>query len=214
MKLAIHHFFILVKPDGNEAELLRQAGMIESPGRVHKGQGTQNRLFHFANATLELLWVHDREEACHGPARDLKLYERSENPAASPFGLIFCRQTEAGDSMPFPGWHYQPDYFDPPTGFHVADTSVDTKEPLCIYMPFIAPGDTGPGRVEGAYQLLSNITVTVAGATLSPILQQLNETDRLSILPGQAPLLTLTFDAGAQGHRIDFRPTLPLVIHH
>ncbi len=70
MNLELHHFFILVKPGAEVTELLSSIGMREGTRNKHEGQGTSNRRFNFSYGTLELLWIHDEEEALNGPGRD------------------------------------------------------------------------------------------------------------------------------------------------
>lgn len=43
MNIELHHFFILVKPGGEVAELLSSIGMQEGTRNKHEGQGTSNR---------------------------------------------------------------------------------------------------------------------------------------------------------------------------
>ncbi|MCB0137789.1 MAG: hypothetical protein KDD75_21980, partial [Caldilineaceae bacterium] len=59
---------------------------------------------------------------------------------------------------------------------------------------------------------LTGVTVTVAAPSLSPIAQLLADGGIASFELGAEPLATLRFDHGAQGRRIDLRPTLPLVL--
>lgn len=139
MNLELHHFFILVKPGAEVAELLSSIGMGEGTRNKHEGQGTSNRRFNFSNGTLELLWVHDEEEALSGPGRDMFLAERINDRTASPFGVIFNRKDSKSVEMPFEGWKYEPVYFQHPWAFHIGANSNNLIEPLCVYMPFIEP---------------------------------------------------------------------------
>ena len=123
MNLELNHFFILVEPEAKVADQLVAMGMLEGSGNVHQGQGTSNRRFYFSNGMLEFLWVHDAEEAINGPGRDMLFAERATNPVASPFGLIVHRKDNTTLEMPFEGWNYQPDYFNPPWAFHVGANS-------------------------------------------------------------------------------------------
>jgi hypothetical protein len=47
---------------------------------------------------------------------------------------------------------------------------------------------------------------------LSPIARALVANGLAAFESGAEPLLTLTFDGGAQGRAVDVRPTLPLVL--
>jgi len=213
MNLELHHFFILVKPEAKVAERLLALGMRESPGRIHAGQGTANRLFHFLNGTLELLWVHDAAEAENGPGHDLCFAQRTGNPAASPFGVLFNRKDNASLAMPFTGWHYQPDYFQPPQGFHVGANSTNVLEPLCIYMPFIEPAPAGKDTTDGIFKNITEVQIATPSQPMSDVLRIANSADRLSIASADEHLMDITFDNHQQGRTEDLRPGMPLIIH-
>ncbi len=104
---------------------------------------------------LEFLWGRDANEAKTVPVQGLRFLERVTNPTASPFGMIFIPGNDQGSpTMPFPGWHYQPDYCPPPKGFHVGANSKNLLEPLCFYFPFHDPGVPRPqpsDDYEGSY---------------------------------------------------------------
>lgn len=217
MTLEIDHAFILVDAPDKVGELLVEFGLEESFSRDHPGQGTSNRRFTFANGMLELLWLRDKDEAINGPGKGLQFCSRCNEATASPFGLVVNR-TQDVDSltsekeMPFEGWEYQPDYFKAPMAFYVGENAKDVSEPLCIYVPFMAP----PQRPvdEGMFRTLSQITVHTAKPNLSRVLSKLNHADRLRILSSDQHLMELTLDKNRQCKSKDFRPDIPLVIHY
>jgi hypothetical protein len=59
----IDHVLIFASIGAPEAERLIAFGLTEGSPNRHPGQGTANRRFFFDNATLELLWVENPEEA-------------------------------------------------------------------------------------------------------------------------------------------------------
>lgn len=59
---------------------------------------------------------------------------------------------------------------------------------------------------------LTHVSITISGDALSPIARSLNQNGLATIEPGTEPLLTLTFDGGAQGKTVDVRPALPLAL--
>jgi hypothetical protein len=59
---------------------------------------------------------------------------------------------------------------------------------------------------------LTGVTLAGPGQAESPIARTLVEAGVVSFEKDSAPLLTLTFDEGAQGRMVDVRPTLPLVL--
>jgi len=212
MNLELHHFFILVEPGAKVADLLCSLGMKEGARNKHEGQGTSNRRFNFSNGTLEILWINDVEEATQGPGQKMYLYERSQDVMASPFGLVFNRKDNSSLKMPFEGWHYQPDYFKPPMGFHVGQNSSYLLEPLCVYMPFIEP-DTSVGKVEeGVFSVISNVNVSTTSESLSDTLGIVSTTDRLEVNHGKEHLMEIIFDNHRHDQSRDLRPDLPLII--
>jgi len=211
MNLELDHLFILVEPEAKVADLLVSLGMEESFSRDHEGQGTSNRRFEFSNGMLEFLWVRDKDEAINGPGRDLLFPERSEKGTASPFGIILHRKDNSHLDMPFDGWTYQPDYFEPPKSFHIGMNSSDLLEPLCIYVPFIEPANR---KIEkGTFKSLSHVKIFTTKGKLSDVIAVADSADRLSIACGDQHLMEIIFDENQQGLSKDFRPYLPLIVH-
>lgn len=211
MPIKLDHVFILVEPEAAIAARLIQLGFQEGKSNTHPGQGTANRRIYFANGMLEFLWVRDADEARNGPGRELRFPERTADSAASPFGAIFVPDG-ASSAMPFPGWHYQPEYFPPPKGFHVGTNSQNLAEPLCFYFPFHTPGvpQTQPIRNP---QSISKVIISTPSPDTVGVLKVASQTDRLSIRPNSEHLMEITLDKQALGHTEDFRPQIPLVLH-
>lgn len=213
MNLELHHFFILVKPGAEVAELLSSIGMCEGTRNKHEGQGTSNRRFNFANGTLELLWVHDEEEALNGPGRNMFLPERANSGTASPFGVIFNSKENASLEMPFDGWKYEPDYFQPPWAFHIGANSNNLIEPLCVFMPFNQPEMSHGSNENTDIGSISKVKVYTPAEPMSNVLGIVNAADRLIIEQGDEHLMEVTFDDNKAGLSKDFRPDIPLVVH-
>lgn len=215
MKLELNHFFILVEPEAKVAERLVEMGMLEGTGNIHEGQGTSNRRFYFSNGMLEFLWVHDAAEAVNGPGREMHFPERATNPIASPFGVILHRKDNTTLEMPFEGWKYQPDYFEPPWAFHVGANSSNLLEPLCFYVPFLEPkpatSNTKPE--EGIFKSISKVHIYTPSEPLSNVLAVVDSAERLSIEHGETHLMEVTFDEHRHGRSRDLRPDIPLIIH-
>src|SRR5881628_844205 len=76
MEFELDHVFICTEAEANEAERLADFGLIEGAPNVHTGQGTANRRFFFANAYLELLWVHNPAKAQAGAVNRTRLWPR------------------------------------------------------------------------------------------------------------------------------------------
>ncbi len=213
MNLELDHCFILVEPEARVADLLVSAGFQEGPGNTHKGQGTSNRRFYFRNGMLEFLWVHDADEAVNGPGSGLRLVERGNNPYASPFGVILHRTDNASLDMPFSGWKYQPDYFDPPRAFHVGANSSELAEPLCIYVPFVEPGCSPRKPVEDTKKKISSVKIHVPSGPVDGVTGVAASADRLMIARGREHLMEVILDDSERSQSQDFRPDIPLIIH-
>lgn len=211
MNLELDHFFILTDKPEETGDLLVSVGLNESFSRDHKGQGTSNRRFEFSNGMLEILYVRNCEEANNGPAKDLRFPERIQKENASPFGVIVTRKNNSSFDMPFRGWKYQPDYFEPPKSFHVGENSEILEEPLCIYVPFIEP--IARQEEGGKFKSISRVKVSVPLDKISDTLCAIQTADRLQIELGNEHLVMLTLDCGSRGLSKDFRPDLPLIIY-
>ncbi|MBJ7555478.1 hypothetical protein [Marinomonas spartinae] len=211
MDLELDHVFILTDKPKEAGDLLVSMGLNESFSRDHKGQGTSNRRFAFSNGMLEILYVRDSEESNNGPAKKLRFPERIQTENASPFGIVLTRTNDSKLGMPFSGWKYQPDYFEPPNAFHVGENSEILEEPLCIYVPFIGP----VSRIEeiGTFKSISNVQLSVPLEKMSDTLLTLLSADRLDIELGSEHMAVLTLDNGRRGLSKDLRPVLPLMIH-
>lgn len=211
MELELDHFFILTDKPEAAGDLLVALGLKESFSRDHQGQGTSNRRFEFSNGMLELLYVRDRDEAKNGPAKNLNFPIRVKSDTASPFGIILNRINGADTKMPYKGWTYQPDYFEPPMAFHVGSNSDILDEPLCIYVPFMVP--VNRKEVDGIFKSITCVQITVPLNKMSETLRALDSVERLQIKQGSEHLVEMILDRGKLGLSKDFRPTLPLVVN-
>lgn len=212
MNLELDHVFILVEPGGQVADLVCAAGFAEGLGNTHPGQGTANRRFYFANGMLEFLWVRDATEARQGPGRDLCFPQRANDANASPFGVILHRTDNNATNLPFDGWTYQPDYFKPPQAFHVGSNSAALDEPLCIYVPFVEPGQSNCKSQDAAAKSISQVRIYTSADPKKGVLKAANSADRLSIVQGPEHLMEIELDDGAAGIAKDLRPRIPLIM--
>lgn len=218
MNLILDHVFVLVEPEAKVAERLVSLGMQEGTRNKHEGQGTSNRRFNFSNGMLELLWVHDAQEAIKGPGHELHFVKRKEDPSASQFGVILRRKDKTSQQIPFEGWTYQPVYFAPPMAFHVGVNSSNLLEPLCIYMPFVESesslGNIVEGKIEeGIFISISKVQIYTPSEPLSDVLNIAETADFLSIDSADEHLMEITFGDHRCGFSKDLRPDIPLIIH-
>jgi len=112
MALHLHHIFVCTSAGAPEAEALLDAGLVEGSPNTHQGQGTANRRFFFENGFLELLWVHDEQEAQSALTAPTNLWERWAEcgRTANPFGLCFSSIQGVDPILPFDSWAYRPPY--------------------------------------------------------------------------------------------------------
>jgi hypothetical protein len=211
LNLELDHFFILTDKPKETGDLLVSIGLNESFSRDHEGQGTSNRRFEFSNGMLEILYVRNFEEANNGPTKNMKFPDRIQKESASPFGVILTRTNNSNLNMPFHGWKYQPDYFEPPKSFHIGENSEILEEPLCIYVPFIEP--ISRQEEVGKFRSISSVKMSVPLNNISDTLCAVQTADRLEVELGNEHLLRLTLDGGNRGLSRDFRPDLPLIIN-
>lgn len=223
--MQLDHIFIRVRPGAPEAAALAAFGLCEGTGNRHQGQGTANRRFFFTNAFLELLWLDDAAEAQSAAARPTLLFERLSG-AGSPFGLCFrptpgdaapgaaplCAASPgAAAPLPFASWRYQPDYLPPGVTCDIALAPL--TEPMCFHLaPGGRPDALPPARAQPLAHRVPLREITAVKVVQPRGLPSL-------ALPvcfeaGDADLLELTFDGGAQGRSQDFRPALPLIFHY
>ena len=130
MTLNIDHIFVCSAFGAPEAEALLDAGFVEGSSNIHPGQGTSNRRFFFEHGFLELLWVHDEDEARSALTAQTRLWERwsQRGRPANPFGICFSSPSASMQSLPFKTWPYQPAYLSCDKRIYFAD-SVALSEP-------------------------------------------------------------------------------------
>ena len=130
--MEVDHIFIFSDNQGKEAQELIDFGFTEGSSRVHLGQGTTNRKFHFENFFLEILWVINETEIKSDLVSPTQLWERSNfsKNNISPFGLCLVN-TKDTDVIFENSLKYQPDYF--PKGLEI---EVLTNE-KANYLPWI-----------------------------------------------------------------------------
>jgi len=217
----VDHVFVSASVGAPEGDRLVELGLVEGSSLHHPGQGTANRRFFFANAMLELAWVHDAVEAQSEtePARRLHFWERwvGRDGSACPFGVCLRPTAGTSDVAPFPSWEYRPSYS--PVGLPVATNSTVDVEPLVFYIPMHRRMDTAPPQRREPYEhalpireLTSLRMFSPGAAALSPAMLAALRTGAFSFQRAASPLLELGFDGERHGQRADLRPALPLIL--
>ncbi|MEE3719931.1 hypothetical protein V2H45_24630 [Tumidithrix elongata RA019] len=221
MEFELDHLFIWTDVGAYEAERLVSFDLVEGTSNTHPGQGTTNRRFFFHNAMLELLWVHDPEEAKSELIRPTRLWERWENRnhGVCPFGICLRPALSGSNTVAFSSWAYHPPYLPKTMSIEVGKNSDVLTEPWLFQTPFGKRPDRYP--VEKSQPLdhgigLREITrlelVSPAANEPSPELQAVVDTKQIKLRLGTEYCVELGFDGEVLGKQVDFRPQLPLVM--
>ncbi|WP_146647095.1 VOC family protein [Labilithrix luteola] len=115
----LDHVFVFARPGGPEASALAALGLTDGEGKTHLGQGTANRCFFFQSAFLELIWVHDEQEARSAAIARTGLWEHSQyrQTGACPFGICLRAAEPENSAPPFETWGDRPPHV--PTGSEI-----------------------------------------------------------------------------------------------
>ena len=221
MAFELDHLFICTDIGACEAERLVSFGLVEGTSNTHPGQGTANRRFFFHNAMLELLWVHDTQEAKSELIRPTSLWERWTNRKDNtcPFGVGLRPGTSGSDTVAFSSWAYRPPYLSDTLSIAVGTNSNVLTEPMIFQIPFGKRPDQYPTEKAQPLQHrvgLREITrielVSPTADNSSPEFQAVIDTNQLRVRVGVEYCVELGFDWEVQGHQVDFRPGLPLIL--
>ncbi|MBD1995683.1 hypothetical protein H6G00_03460 [Leptolyngbya sp. FACHB-541] len=220
MAFEFDHLFICTDIGACEADRLVSFGLVEGTSNPHPGQGTANRRFFFHNAMLELLWIHDTDEAKSELIRPTRLWERWTNRknSACPFGVCL-RPTSSGDTIAFSSWAYRPPYLPEVLSIAVGTNSNVLTEPMLFQIPFGKRPDQYPADktqpLEHPVGLCEMTRIELISPTAdnpSPEFQAVIDTNQVRVRLGVEYCVELGFDGEVQGHQTDFRPELPLII--
>jgi Glyoxalase-like domain len=138
MALSLDHIFVCTAVGAPESQALLDAGFVEGTRNVHPGQGTSNRRFFFEHGFLELLWVHDAQEATSAVSEPTRLWQRwaHRTTEANPFGICFSSPKTVDHSLPFASWSYEPAYLPKGKRIHFAQgTALSEPELFALSWP-------------------------------------------------------------------------------
>lgn len=214
----LDHVFVFARPGGPEASKLAALGFTEGGGKAHAGQGTANRCFFFENAMLELIWVHDEQEARSEAIARTGLWERSQyrQTGASPFGI--CLETTEPERLAesFETWGYRPPYVPAGSEIPVA-VAASFAEPLLFFPRSRKSEGAPPKRDVGIHangaRTMGKMHVTLTDrAALTPSVREVERLGIATFAYGPEPLMELVLDEAARGRSADLRPELPLLL--
>jgi hypothetical protein len=220
MAIQLDHVFVCTNADGFEAGQLVAAGLTEGRSGVHAGQGTANRCFLFHNAYLELIWVHDADEAASPLTRPTRLLERwtGRTQSTCPFGLcVRPLQPSTDGACPFTAWEYLPRYVPSGRPIHIGTNCDRLAEPMLFFLPHASAPDSWPGQPPlqhrlGVRQMTHLVWTRPVAAALSPELQVVVDAGLLGVELGDQHALTISFDHEAAGQSTRLLPPLPLAL--
>ncbi len=211
MKIQVDHIFIFTSKDAPEAGKLVEAGFLEGPRRVHTGQGTSNGCFFFDNMYLELIWVHDVDEARRA---DISLVERSswKQSGYCPFG-IGLRTVPDNSALPdiIKTSDYNPPYLPKGASIRTVDNPDNISiEPELFFIPFSRKvSDEWRAHKNGVRDITAIKIVTPHFDKLSPQARYFQDLGVMSFRKGEKYLLELGFDNLSRRKTVDLRPDIP-----
>lgn len=211
MEITLDHFFVLTDPGAIQADQVSSIGLVEGARNIHPGQGTANRRFFFSNSTLELLYISDANESKNGRGSRLRLFERHENPIASPFGLI-VRNVSDSSGVPFPGWQYCPEYSRDDQCFQVGENSDRLEEPLCICMPHSLNRPKNRNQSDNSLWSLTELRISVPIQDPSLPLETISQCVGVSLQLNEPHKLELLFNEEKSGCLLDLTPDFPIIV--
>jgi len=201
----LDHIFVMTSVDAPGAAALTQLGFKEGLPNTHPGQGSACRRFFFQTSYLELIWVHNGDEAQSEPAGRMGLWERWSGrlQGTCPFGIVLRPSIDAADTTPpFPTWSYRPAYLPQGLSIEVAE-AVPLAEPAFFWLPFRRAGGQNPQTITNVQCLgpfnASSHAARFAGAAG---MIEFKRHDEYSI--------ELTLDGGVLNKRADLLPALPI----
>jgi hypothetical protein len=222
MTIELDHVFVMCAAGAPEADALTRVGLTEGPPNAHAGQGTSCRRFFFERQYIELVWVHDAEQAHADRAQwsqvaRLGLTPRWTNRHATAclFGILL--RPSAGVetlAVPFRTWRYTPAYLPPGVGIDVAD-DVPLTEPFIAVMG----AQRGPVRrdpVTTQHRLpvssMTHVTIGMPHQPRATAARWLITAGLVTFERTDDYLLRVTLDDGVLGRAADLRPELALTL--
>jgi hypothetical protein len=223
--VAVDHVFIAIQEgDSSAFAALRDAGITIAPGtNRHEGQGTASVVAMLGTMYLELIWA-DSTVSVDSSLMDTRdsfraaAAHRPDGP--SPFGLGLRRGAGPID-YGVPVFRHTADWMKPGTAIEVlTDTAVSGLIGVFVVPEYMAMPSWLPQFAERSPEALRHplgVQAVTAVRIASPSRHR-PEVLRTLDIPGfkfveaDEPLLTLEFDGGSRGERIDLRPALPLVL--
>lgn len=225
--LELDHVFIVVTP-GADAEIaaLRAAGFTvpAEPPRRHVGQGTASIAAYFENAYLELIWVDSMVSVDPQHSRTAQWFRDASawrTNGHSPFGIGLRRLPGDSAALPVPVERETAAWLEPGAAYELLRQPADSLAADVFVVPAAA---AVPRWIARARQREPSLWQHPRGGRAITRVMfyglPAHRPNALRVLRpsgvesenASAPLLEIHLDDGARNERVDFRPTLPLVI--
>lgn len=238
--LQLDHFNIWVENPKIAKERLNAIGFTSVPdslSKIHTGQGTAGRYFHFLNGYLELIFVYNQIELEENNTKNkgLDFTERAnfKKNGASPFSIALKVKDYNVEKIPFEKISYHQDWMSRNENIYSAKNSkTHLKEPsIFVVYPEIEsdifetlsdlkniPDEYAFARgfykhPNGAKKI-TNIIITSTDVDLTTeTIKALKGITNLTIKNGGAHVMEVYFDNNVQVKTFDLRPELPLIIY-
>lgn len=215
--MELDHIFIFTPKPGNEADCLVESGLVEGPGNKHPGQGTANRRFFFKNCYLEILWVENEEELMSEQVAPSMLWQRSGTniKKASPFGLCLSNTIDTNPVFKN-AIKYNPPYFSGDMTIDVIANINAPGYPWVFRLPPEIYSNTKPKKPKYPINDLFVSRVIFAFPAKNkpdPGMEFLGKERWIAFEQGPDFHLTMEFDNGKQGEKVNLMGTLPLSLH-
>lgn len=216
----LDHLSIFTTAGAPEAAGLEAFGLRRRGGVTRHGDfGTASTSFFFENTYLELFWSDDAAltaRSVRAAGLDVEARMQWRATGLAPFGVML-RPTDEAAPLPFAATALRAGWM--PGEVLLRFASGGPAEPYyaVIPRPLWYPSfrhNLPPVEHPLGVRTLTRAEITVTNPALSDLAALVNTVAPLRLVPGEAPLMTLTFDAGAQGGVLDARPALPLVIRY
>lgn len=223
--VAVDHVFIAIESgDSSAFAALRNAGITIAPDtNRHEGQGTASVVAMLGNMYLELVWVDSTVsvEPSLADTRDkFRAAAAHTSDGPSPFGLGLRRGPKPID-YGVPVFRHTAEWMKPGTAIEVLSDTADSDVIGVFVVPdYMAMPSWLPKYAERSPEALRHPlgvqSVTAVGivspARHRPEVLRTLEIPAFTFVEADESLVTLEFDGGSMGERIDLRPALPLVL--
>jgi hypothetical protein len=209
-----NHIFIFCDNHNEVMNELLEFGFIEGSNRIHPNQGTRNRKFYFNDFYIEILWVHNIDEALNDMTVPTKLYERSRYKTSgySPFGL--CVDYSKDDNMLFENcFIYKPIYLPENMAIEV----LKNEDAKTLPWTFRWNTDLSNNKINEPINLKNkNLSQVVFGVDTTKIENNylnLFKSDIIIFKDSKSEFLKLIFD-GQNSKATKVFTTIPLIIEY